>query len=74
MASLTETLLDLIDESGLRVKEIAERAGVPYQGLRRWYKGKRGANGGRSNRTIDADTADAVYKALTGKAYTEDTP
>lgn len=71
MASLTESLLTLIDDSGLPLKEIAERAGVPYQGLRRWVKGKRGKEGGRSNRTLDADTADAVYLLLTGKHYTE---
>lgn len=70
MATLTETLLDLIEGSGLTLKEIAERSGVPYQSLRRWVKGKRGGEG-RSNRTLDADSADAVYRMLTGKNYAE---
>lgn len=68
MATLTETLLDLINGSELSLKEIAEKAGVPYQSFRRWVKGRRGGSG-RSNRTYDADSADAVYKALTGEPY-----
>lgn len=73
MATLTETLLELIPTSGKTLKEIAEEAGVPYQGFRRWVKGKKGKAGGRSNRTLDADTADAVYRVLTGNPYVEDT-
>jgi hypothetical protein len=69
MPTLTETLLELIPSSGRPLKEIAEEAGVPYQGFRRWYKGKKGKGSGRSNRTLDADTADAVYRVLTGTSY-----
>lgn len=72
MATLTETLLGLIDSSGLTLKEIAEKSGVPYQSLRRWVKGKRGGEG-RSNRTLDADSADSVYRMLAGKSYVEGT-
>lgn len=72
MATLTDTLIELIDSSGLPLKEIADKAGVPYQNFRRWVKGRRGCSG-RSNRTLDADSADAVYRALTGKSYTEGT-
>jgi predicted transcriptional regulator len=72
MATLTETLLNLIDSSGLTLKEIAEKSGVPYQSLRRWVKGKRGGDG-RSNRTLDADSADSVYRMLAGKTYVEGT-
>ena len=72
MATLTETLMDLINASELSLKEISDRAGVPYQNFRRWVKGRRGKPGGRSNRTYDADSADAVYKVLTGNSYVED--
>ena len=72
MATLTETLIELIDSSGLPLKEIADKAEVPYQNFRRWVKGRRGGSNGRSNRTLDADSADAVFKALTGKSYMED--
>ena len=71
MASLTDTLLVLIEASDLSLKEIAEKSGVPYQSFRRWVKGRRGKPGGRSNKAYDADSADAVYKALTGKSYVE---
>ena len=66
MATLTDTLIELIDASGLPLKEIADQAGVPYQNFRRWVKGKRGGPG-RSNRTYDADQANSVHKALTGR-------
>lgn len=72
MATLTETLIELINASGLPLKEIAEKSGVPYQNFRRWVKGRRGSLGGRSNRSLDADSADAVYSMLTGKSYTEE--
>lgn len=68
MTTLTDTLIELIDSSGLPLIEIADKAGVPYQSFRRWVKGRRGSTG-RSNRTLDADTADAVYRVLTGKSY-----
>ena len=72
MPTLTETLLDLIASSELSIKEIAERSGVPYQPLRRYFKGERGKSGGRNNRSYDVKSADAVHLFLTGKTYVED--
>lgn len=43
-------------------------------GICKAKKGKKGNGGGRSNRTLDADTADAVYRVLTGTSYVEDIP
>ena len=73
MPSLTETLLDLIEQSPLSLREIAENADVPYQNLRRWVKGERGKPGGRITRSYDVKSADAVYASLAGKPYVEET-
>ena len=71
MPSLTDTILDLIETSGLSIKEIAEKAEVPYQQLRRWVKGERGKPGGRSNRSYDVKSADRVHTFLTGRNFVE---
>ncbi len=71
MATLTETLLSLIDESELTIKEIAEHSEVPYQPLRRFVRGRRGAPAGRVNQSYDADSADRVYRFLAGKPFVE---
>ncbi len=71
MATLTETLLRLIDESELTIKEISEHSDVPYQPLRRFVRGRRGAPAGRVNQSYDADSADRVYRFLAGKPFVE---
>lgn len=71
MPSLSESLLDLIGASPLSLKEIAAKAEVPYQPLRRWVKGERGNRQGRIVRSYDVRSADAVYSVLAGKPFVE---
>ncbi len=74
MPTLTETMLDLIEASGMTLKDVADKAGVPYQPLRRFVKGQRGKPGGRVVRSYDVQSADAIHAALAGKQYVEDAP
>lgn len=71
MPSLAESVLELIAASELPIKEIASKANVPYQNLRRWVKGQTGQSAGRIVKSFDVKNADAVYLALTGKTYVE---
>ena len=70
MASLTDTLIRLIDESPLSLHQIAKQAQVPYLPLQRFLRFKKG-KGGRVNETYDVAAADAIYQSLTGKHFVE---
>lgn len=59
---ITETLRVLITTSDRKLTQIAFEAGVDYQRLYRWFNGK--------TETLDANMAESVYKALTGKTFT----
>jgi hypothetical protein len=71
MASLTDTLIRLIDESPLSLHQIAKQADVPYLPLLRYIRFRRGMPG-RVNGTYDVAAADAVYRTLTGRDYVEE--
>jgi predicted transcriptional regulator len=71
MASLTDTLIRLIDESPLSLHQIAKQAQVPYLPLQRFVRGRRGQTEGRVNDTYSVESADAIYQSLTGKHFVE---
>ena len=48
---------------GRPLTEVAEQAGVEYQPLWRWYSGK--------TEKYDVDSADRVWKFLTGKGFSD---
>ena len=56
-----EILLGLIEDSDLSLTQIAAKADVDYQALRRWVK--------EITHTYDVGSAEKVYEALTGKKF-----
>lgn len=57
-----ERLRRLVRESDLTVKDIATKAGVPYENLRMWVN--------KDTKKIDLAVAESVWKALTGEGFT----
>lgn len=56
-----DTLKTLIADSDYHLTEIAERSGVPYQTLWKWYKGKQ--------KSIGFLQAEQVYHSITGRTF-----
>lgn len=60
---ISETIRILIGENTKPLKTLAADAGVDYHTLRRWVR--------RETDKLDADAAEALYRALTGKRFSE---